>query len=597
MTEAAPRETVRLRRVALYGKRDGAQDYGWILGPDAVPSALRQVCREIAEQSAATSCEIALCAGDDDGRVHLVRTFHQGNDNVFRPVVGMDVSEVQFDDPLEPAVWLRIAYGALIAPTALAGTDAEVRDLKLPGVRRDEITVLPQELATARLGLPMSTSTLRALMLLGQPWCRYKGVIVAPNLSNGRRVGWSAAFEPFLGVRVARPALDEVQSAALEAAQALEMDDEDWDLLHKVPPAKVWDAVRRAADGGDAPDLSGRGDDLWPWWLKVRSRELRGAALLEAVTRDLGEQEISLDLVSQVFPDLSDAARTALVSDVGAFGVEDVATWEELADLGFLGSDDLVPVTAWIDKARHSSVLTEQALDRLTSQGVNRAAGAFLLDLIPKIDPADACLELTAAAVRATLPWMRTLNAARPLDERLAVLGRLGRSRALVGDDSLAEELMTAVMPEADDQTVAFGVHHLSLVGPTPCPCGVSPRVVEALLLFADPVSILDGIFAGSDGALSSADRLNEAFARRLEQIGAVPPSHGYTSAQRRRHVPLCARLAAVPGWEGLSPVRDERVDIVRRQLRRLGLTAEDLAGGESRSAPVEVAVFLGEEG
>ena len=129
---------------------------------------------------------------------------------------------------------------------------------------------------------------------------------------------------------------------------------------------------------------------------------------------------------------------------------------------------------------------------------------------------------------------------------RLATLSRRSEEAVLQETARLLPELL-----EAEQE---FVVHALCRVGPVPPLLLVRPGLFLALSPRCDPLELLDAWMRCPAAHLDRAPGLPDRMAELLAAAGSAPPERGFTHAQRRRHAPLCAVVATLPGWECLSP-------------------------------------------
>jgi len=105
--------TLAARSIALFGKRDAGGDYEWLRGRDAIPNHLYDACEQLAQTSNETGVVLSLVSVVAT-RTFLVRTFRQGIDSAYRPVLALEVATLESDAPL----WRSLSGSAASAATA-----------------------------------------------------------------------------------------------------------------------------------------------------------------------------------------------------------------------------------------------------------------------------------------------------------------------------------------------------------------------------------------------------------------------------------------------------------------------------------------------
>jgi hypothetical protein len=194
------------------------------------------------------------------------------------------------------------------------------------------------------------------------------------------------------------------------------------------------------------------------------------------------------------------------------------------------------------------------------------------------------------------LPWLAALWQADSLAQRLGLVVHLAAKGWLAGEDrqaaGFAGELLAGSEPELRD----LCVHLLSRRGPLPPVGRIAPDSLASLLAaVADPVQLLDSLFASRGPSPVVDSPLVEALVERVRESGVACPAHGYTAAQLERQARLASRLALLRGWESCALDLETRRRIARRCLSELDLPCpanwsanEELvaAGGTGGSPP-----------
>jgi hypothetical protein len=175
-----------------------------------------------------------------------------------------------------------------------------------------------------------------------------------------------------------------------------------------------------------------------------------------------------------------------------------------------------------------------------------------------------------------TLAWIAVLWQADVLESRLAVVAAMAAEGNLEGEDRAAADFVHGLLHHAEPELQELSIHLLSRRGPLPPIARISPAHLASLVAAADPLPVVDALFAALGSAFTDTPALIESLASRVEETGVTCPPHGYTAAQRERHAPLACRLARLPGWEhlGLDPAVRRRLG--GHLLHQLGLTFEE---------------------
>src|SRR5437868_3515906 len=89
---------IELSPLALFGKRDGASDYAWLHGREELSSDLASLCETLA---AWPDTPVSLTESRDE-LTSLVRSFRNGVDSVYRPIMAVEVLCVREPSVLSP---------------------------------------------------------------------------------------------------------------------------------------------------------------------------------------------------------------------------------------------------------------------------------------------------------------------------------------------------------------------------------------------------------------------------------------------------------------------------------------------------------------
>jgi hypothetical protein len=180
-----------------------------------------------------------------------------------------------------------------------------------------------------------------------------------------------------------------------------------------------------------------------------------------------------------------------------------------------------------------------------------------------------------AVPLAEALPWIVALWQADALESRLAVVAAIAARGWLEGADEAAAELVHGLLHRAEPELQELSIHLVSRRGPLPPISRLSPSHLATLMPVADPLPVLDALFAALTSTFTDTPALVDSLVARVEQAGVACPRHGYTVAQRERHARLACRLAELPGWEHLGLDVATRRRIGGSLLRELGLNAE----------------------
>lgn len=399
---------VELQTRARFGKRDGAHDYSWLAGEDAVPPALAPVCEALGRAASNAGSFISLVARDGDS-LWLVRAYSSGMDNAFRPTAAVEVAEVLAPRPLPLREWLGLAVISIQQPARERIGEAPAFRISVPAPQAEPPAPDAALLARARLGLPLATTTRGALSLVGvAPW-RYHGICFALRGRGAAPVDWVQELAPFLCVNFTEPPLSAGEAEVLRLALGRDITSGEWGQLRRLGTRELRVALRWASGGEAGPlPVESAEDPLVDWLVAYRGASYRGAQLLARLRRDLPSGPLPPAGVEAATRDLSPHAAD-FVSRV-ARGERPELTLEVAEDLAaadFLVDETVAPLNLWAGLARHSRPVAAQALRRFLALGVERAAASFALDLdgeAPAPVSVDSVIEAARAALRAGLP-------------------------------------------------------------------------------------------------------------------------------------------------------------------------------------------------
>jgi hypothetical protein len=188
------------------------------------------------------------------------------------------------------------------------------------------------------------------------------------------------------------------------------------------------------------------------------------------------------------------------------------------------------------------------------------------------------------------LRWLPVIAASSSRAEQLRGLLDLAKSDLAKNNDASAAAIVSALLPQCNEQAYSFAVYALSRVGPFPPLEGVPPDLIINLMPVLDVISLVNGIFAGHDTSLSKELIVIRSIVERLSKNGSALPAHGYTLAQRQRHLPLTKALAQIPGWQSLAPDAASRAQYLKDLLQQLDLDLCELQTPTNQPAPEQVA-------
>ncbi len=183
-----------------------------------------------------------------------------------------------------------------------------------------------------------------------------------------------------------------------------------------------------------------------------------------------------------------------------------------------------------------------------------------------------------SAGIAELLQYLPVFIEREPRARRLQALTHCAEPPLAKGNEPLGERLARALLPEENASGRELALYTLTRRGSPPRPEGVAADLLIACVPALDIVELVDELFACERSELTQNERLIEAVVNQLKQTGARPPERGYNTFQRSRHFLLTENLAAVPGWESLSP----DINVKRRRalayLEQLGLSVRDLS-------------------
>jgi hypothetical protein len=457
------RRPIAARSLALFGKRDGSADYSWLRGAEDIPSELSAVCTELYVASNGYGVILALVTAVA-GRTFLLRTFRQGLDNAYRPILALEIVAPEEDDgPLAPPDWVGLAAGALQRPSQESAGKAGALSLEVPALAEEAAPI--EAVGAFRLGVPQSVSAAVARGLLRSGAAPPRGILFAPELKGGATLPWKPFAAPFLAVHFGPPALDDDDRAALATLNRRPPGEGEWQLLLQTPPERRRAALGWALAAEGAPPLAAdpAGDPLLPWLAWFRRQTASGVALLRILRRDLGTGALPDDLLAEAFPDLTPGARRALQERRS----DSAEILEELAHQGLLEDADGMPLQDWARAALGSPVLREKLLRSLCAGGASEVAGRLALggDLDTARPP-----ERTDVRRAATIVESLSLPLSLPL------------LRLLLDHAASPRDLETAMRLAASADGTAQSLARIALLGELPAELSVEPAdLVRAL--------------------------------------------------------------------------------------------------------------------
>lgn len=371
---------VEARSLALFGKRDASGDYEWLRGRDAIPPSLYDACEQIARISNETGVVLALVM-DVEGRTFLVRTYRQGIDSAYRPILALEVAALDDGAAVTRADWVGLAGASLQAASQEVAGSGRPISLEIPTAQETEPD--PEALDRVRLGVPVSVNVPVARNLLRRFPRRFPGLVLAPKLKDGATVPWKPFLAPYLAVNFGPPPLRDDEEEALRAIRERRPDADEWERLAAVDAGRVRQALSWALQpAGRPPLLAAEDDPLLPWLIGFRGERLSGADLLRTLRADLDGAPLPVSVWADAFPTLSPDARDAILAAEGDnWDGIGVATLEDLARHGLLDDGKLFPLKRWAPAARGSEVLAARALSVLHSRGVEDAVARLALGL------------------------------------------------------------------------------------------------------------------------------------------------------------------------------------------------------------------------
>jgi len=374
-------QELHLQTVAHFGKRDGASDYNWLFGKDAVPIELLAVCEQLSNLSASTHAILSVVAEKND-IYWLARTYFQGTDNSYRPIPAVEVINTGDLRSLAPEGQLRLAAFGVQTQERKRVVEPGRFSVILPSPQVGPEPPAVQLLAQIRLGLPVSVPTLVALSLVDyRPW-RYRGICFASRSRDGAPPECLPELARYFCVNFGHPRLSEDQQAALDAALKREISPGEWQALDRLDAERAQEALRWSVN----PTLSNpaaTGDELIKdWLLAFRRAEYRGAELLRVLGFDLKPHPLTPWLIRSAVSDLSEGAAGFLAEATQGKSTRDgLDVIEELAQKGYLADPNLIPLRLLAPHIAASHVIADQALRRLESFDIDRESARFALDL------------------------------------------------------------------------------------------------------------------------------------------------------------------------------------------------------------------------
>ncbi|HVR97926.1 MAG TPA: hypothetical protein VMW27_15010 [Thermoanaerobaculia bacterium] len=519
---------VTARPVAVFGKRSPDRDYEWVGGRNTIPERISAACEQVVRASNETGALLSLVAETAEEEIFLARTFRQGIDGAYRPVLALEVLCV--DGGPAPPDWPALARGALEERALASAGSGEPATMDLPASRSSAGARLDGELLDRiRLGLPVSVDspeTARAI-LTDHP-DRYLGVVYAVRMRGGTPPPWRPELAPFVAIQWGQPVLGPEEEEDLRLLERRRPTAEEWSRLSGVAPEKVRRALRWAlAPGEDGPPLESVEDALVPWLVTFRRATASGGELFALLQRDLGGRPLGRSIVDDAFPDLSPTARAALTD-----GAEDgsgeivLAVLEELAARGLLGWGSPIPPRQWVCRIRESRELTDAALLLLRHRGVGEGWARVLLQL-----PLPAGAPLDPGEAEAAVETARELGLPSPLDGLRDLIATV-RSRS---DLEAAVALGRALGDKARELAELADTGRLPAEEPDPVDLalalGARARVFPALDTLKHAAELSRRGWTGSVLAVLDAEERRELpslspFAREVlcARVGVGPP-------------------------------------------------------------------------
>lgn len=401
--------SVTARPVTIFGKRSPDRDYEWLGGRGAMPERIYSACEQVVRTSNETGALLSLVSEVEE-ETFLARTFRQGIDGAYRPILGLEVLRV--DGELAPRDWPALARAALDERTLETAGSGEAISVELPASRSAGERLDGGVLDRIRLGLPVSVDTPEAARaILTEHPDRYQGVVFALRMRGGMPVPWRPELTPFLAIQCGQPVLGPEEEESLRLLERRRPSAEEWSQLSRVAPERVRRALRWALspEENELP-LESTEDSLIPWLVTFRRATAEGGELLELLQRDLAGAPLGLSILDEAFPDLSPAARAALADGAdpseGSSAEIDLPVLEELAARGLLGQGSPLSPRRWVHRARDSREVASAALALLRCCGIGEEWARVLLQLssrrdareVAEPDPGDLVLALGAWA-------------------------------------------------------------------------------------------------------------------------------------------------------------------------------------------------------
>jgi hypothetical protein len=453
-------EKVELQVRARFGKRDGASDYSWLFGRENVPPELLSVCEPLARTSASAGTYISLIAkaGTES---YLVRAFRQGVDNAYRTIAALEVAVIIAPQQLPIGHWLGLAVVSIQKHERERIGESSQFTINVPPPTIEPAEPERDQLARARLGLPLSATFRVALSLLNvRPWL-YRGVCFASSGKQDLPLPWINELAPYLCVNFSDPRLSDMESALMDAALSRQISQAEWEALRVLRPEQIREAIQWSLNPATESPVKSSEDELLPWLVAFRASSATGASLLKTLRRDVKPHAVSASVATFVMKDVSvEAASFILALMRGEALRPELSVIEELAAQGYLEDEETAPLSAWVEYARLSTAVAEQAVRRFVERGVELPAAQFVLDL--EATDSSRPIRLDSLKVAAQLavnyglqaPRRRLLEAVQSVTwpEQLRLLGELG-STYCGWAQALMQLISNGTVPQADTLT------------------------------------------------------------------------------------------------------------------------------------------------
>jgi hypothetical protein len=370
---------VQLQVMARFGKRDGATDYRWLSGKDAIPPEIFPVCEPLSRLSVMTNSFFSLVC-EQGGHLWLVRTFTQGIDNVFRPIGTLEVVSIVSPWSLPRQHWI-----GLSAVCAQMNERERLADDKfnilIPPPKGEPGTPDEELLTRVRLGLPVTANTRLALSVIGtQPW-RYRGVCFALRSKSESSPEVLPELAPYFCINFAEVRLSSQQQAVQEAVLMREVAPAEWAVLDKLNTSDVQSALYWSANPSPPVPIKSADDPLLDWLFAFRKASFQGPELLVRLRQDVAPYLLPPHLVRMISPELSEKATTLLVAiERGESLTASPEIIEELARSGYLSLPEVMPLQLWTEHVNRSPVVMEQFVRRFEALEIPRSTTLFILD-------------------------------------------------------------------------------------------------------------------------------------------------------------------------------------------------------------------------